>query len=118
MAHQFDASSIKPIRWGEVRELPSGAWEAMWTIELETLDSSQVQEVADSAVNAEAGFSPTLTQVGSTTIAMAIETTRWSKELDYFELTYRLLTLIDSSIGKIRLVNGTPRDWWQPFRAT
>ncbi|MGH2390590.1 MAG: hypothetical protein ACRDIE_20510, partial [Chloroflexota bacterium] len=106
MAKQFDASSIKPIRWGDVSKLPSGSWLAKWTIELETVDSSHLQEVTESAIHTAAGFSPKLIQAGSTTIAMAIETTRWSMELDYYDLTYQLLKVIDCRMGRILMVQG------------
>jgi hypothetical protein len=39
-------------------------------------------------------------------------------ELDYYALTYQLFLLIDRRIGRIRLINDTPRDSWQPFRRT
>jgi hypothetical protein len=117
MAEQFNADSIKPIRWGEVSELPNGHWLTTWTIDLESVDLSQFGSVVDAATDTEAGFSPRLTQTGPTTIAVAVETTRWGMELDYYDLTYRLLSLIDSRLGRIATIQGTPRDWWKPFRS-
>lgn len=117
MTEQFNADSIMPIRWGEVSELPNGYWLTSWTIDLETVDLSQFGSVADAATDTEAGFSPRLTQAGATTIAVTVETTRWGMELDYYDLTYRLLGLIDSRLGRIRSVQRTPREWWKPFRS-
>ncbi len=116
MSQQFDANSIRPVKWGDVRQLPTGHWLTSWLIELDAADASQLSAVAEAARDDRAGFYPQLTLGEPLMLEVEAETTHWSMELDYYELTYRLFTLIDSRIGRIRTIQGAPRDWWRPFR--
>ena len=105
----------KPTRWGELARLPDGHWLTSWKIELESLDLTNLAEVAASATNPEAGFTPTLTPQGDANLLVTIETSRWGMEDDYYGLTYRLFRLIDSQLGRIRFIQGDPRNWRNPF---
>ena len=117
MPAEYSADDIKPIRWGELFQVSPSCWQTLWTIDLELVDVSRLDEVASASYEPVAGFQAELTLQGPLTIGVSIETTRWGMELDYYGLTYRLFRLIDSRIGRIRLIQGTPRDWWQPFRS-
>ncbi len=117
MASEYKANDIKPIRWGTLVRLSPNRWRTTWTIELEAMDTSQIDEVVSAAYEPLAGFEAELTMPGPYTIIAVIETTRWGMELDYYELTYRLFRLINFRIGRIRFINGVPRDWWRPFRS-
>lgn len=116
MPEQFDTSWVKPIRWGTLTQLPDGHWETTWDIEQESLDTTQLADVATAAADAEAGFTPRFTLRGETDLLVTVETVRWGMEVDYYGLTYRLCRLIDSQLGRIRLIQGTPREWRNPFR--
>lgn len=111
------AAWVKPIRWGEVAQLPDGHWQTTWNIEMETLDAAGLDEVAAMAADAEAGFTPRLSAPGPMELLVTVDTTRWGMEVDYYGLTYRLFKLIDERLGRIRLIQGTPREWRNPFRS-
>ena len=116
MSQRFDASSIRPVRWGELRQLPTGHWLTTWRIDTISLDRARLPAVEDAARDDREGFYPALALAEPLVLEAAVETTRWGMELDYYELTYRLFSLIDSQVGRIRLIQGAPRDWWRPFR--
>lgn len=111
------AAWLKPIRWGDLAQLPDGHWLTSWVIELESLDLTNLAEVAARATDPAAGFTPTLAPQGEANLLVTIETSRWGMEVDYYGLTYRLFTLIDSQLGRIRFIQGTPREWRNPFRS-
>lgn len=115
---KYTASEIRIIRWGEVVQLSPYRWQASWEIDLESIDVSRIDEVMSDAYEPFAGFEVELVVQGPLAIRAVIETTCWSMELDYYALTYQLFLLIDRRIGRIRLINDTPRDSWQPFRRT
>ena len=117
MSEDYDATWIKPIRWGERVQLPDGHWRTTWTIDMETLDMAGLGDVASLAADAEAGFTPRLRATGPVELLVTVDTTRWGMELDYYDLTYRLFKRIDARLGRIRLIQGTPREWWKPFRS-
>lgn len=112
----YTASMIKPVQWGKVAQLPGGHWQASWDIELETLDATRLEEVAEAATDAASGFTPRFTVYGETALLVTIETIRWSMEVEYYGLTYTMFRLIDARLGRISLLQGSPRDWWSPFR--
>lgn len=106
---------VKPTRWGEVVQLPDGHWRTTWTIELESPTSVDLAEITAMAADAEAGFTPRLSLQGTAELLVTIDTTRWGLEDDYYGLTYRLFKLIDAELGRIRFIQGSPREWWSPF---
>lgn len=108
---------IRPVRWGALVQLSEGHWRTTWEIELEALDVTGLDEVASGAADAEAGFTPRLSARGSVDLLVTVDTTRWAMELDYYDLTYRLFKVIDARLGRIRRIQGTPREWWRPFRS-
>ncbi len=116
MSSEYKASDIKPIRWGKLVQLSPSHWQTSWTIDLESIDTSQIDGVISATYEPLAGFEAELTVQRPRTISAVIKTTHWGMELDYYELTYQLFRLINSRIGRIHLINGAPRDWWQPFR--
>lgn len=116
MGQQFDASSIKPVQWGAVRQLPTGHWITTWQIELVAADPIRLPEIEEAARDDAAGFAPRLVLREPHALDAEIETVHRAMELDYYELTYRLFVMIDSRVGRIRSIQGSPRDWWQPFR--
>lgn len=105
----------KPNRWGNRTQLPDGHWRTTWSIDMETLDATGLDEVASLAADTEAGFTPRLSAQGPDELLVIIDTTRWAMEVDYYGLTYRLFKLIDARLGHIRHIQGTPREWWSPF---
>jgi len=112
--HNFRAWP-NPVRWGELAQLPDGRWLTSWTIELESLDLTNLADVVARATNLEAGFTPTLTPYGQANFLVTIETSRWGMESDYYGLTYQLFRLIDSQLGRVRFIQGAPRNWRYPF---
>src|SRR5258707_1587348 len=102
---------------GGLVQLLTGHWRTSWALELEPLDAPHLHDAAAAAGDSEAGFMPSLTMQGQAEVLVTIETSRWGMELDYYDLTYRLFKLIDSRLGRIRFIQGTPRDWWSPFRS-
>jgi hypothetical protein len=117
MSEQDYASWVKPVHWGRLAQLPDGRWLTTWQIELEALDATQLQEVAAEAADPEAGFTARLAMQGRTDLVVTIVTRRWGMEVDYYGLTYRLFRLIDARVGRIRLLQGSPREWWSIFRS-
>ena len=114
MADSYDAGAIRPVQWGEVSKSSSG-WTTAWDLVLESIDDRAIVDVESSGKDVGAGFEPKLT-VADDSLTIRVETARWGMELDYYALTYRLFEAIDARIGRIRTIQGSPRDWWQPFR--
>ncbi|HEX6800616.1 MAG TPA: hypothetical protein VF116_23085 [Ktedonobacterales bacterium] len=118
MTHDDDARWSgwpKPTRWGELTQLPNGHWRTTWQIALESLDATRVEDVAATATHRDAGFAVELTPHGQSDLMVTIDTSRWGQEVDYYGLTYELFRLIDSRLGRIRFIQGSPREWWSPF---
>ncbi len=109
------ASWIKPRRWGKREQLPNGHWLTTWEIELESLDATQLEAVAAAATDLEAGFTPRLTPHGTADLTVKVETVRRATEDDYLGMTYQLLRLIDAQVGRVRVLQGSPREWWSPL---
>src|SRR5260221_8136694 len=116
--HEYDATSIKPIRWGELVQLPNGHWRTSWALELDSLDATHLHDVAAAAGDSEAGFMPSLTIQGQAEVLVTIETSRWGMELDYDDLTYRLVKLIYSPLSPIRVIQGITPGLWRPLCST
>lgn len=106
---------VHPLQWGEHTQLPSGYWRTTWTIQLESLNGAQVKDVEVAASDSEAGFTVAIYTNENSVLEIEIETVRRAMEDDYHILTYRLFRLIDSRLGRILLLQGSPRDWWPPF---
>jgi hypothetical protein len=113
----YDASMVYPIQWGKLAQLPDGHWQTTWELELEALAVDRLDRVAAAAADPAAGFSATLTTHGQNRLVLALDTVRWGMEDDYYALTYRAFGLIDAQVGRIRTIQGCPRDWYRPFRA-
>jgi hypothetical protein len=115
MPEHVDLTWLKPIQWGKLEQLPNGHWLTTWEIELETLDATLLAEVATAAADPDAGFTPRFIPQEQGNLVVTVETSRWGMEVDYYGLTYQLFRLIDSRVGRIRLIQGTPREWRNPF---
>ena len=82
---------------------------------METLDATGLDEVASLAADAVAGFTPRLSAQSPVELRVTVDNTRWGLEDDYYGLTYQLFKLIDAQLGRIRLIQGSPREWWSAF---
>jgi hypothetical protein len=111
------SSWVKPVQWGKRWQLPNGHWLTSWEIELESLDATQLEAVAGAATDPEAGFTPHFTPHGAADLTVKVETVRRASEDDYFGMTYQLFRLIDARLGRIRFLQGSPREWWSIFRS-
>lgn len=109
------ASWIKPVRWGKREQLSSGHWLTTWEIELESLDATHLEEVAAAVADPEVGFVAHLTLRGQAELVVTIETTRYRQGDDYSNRTYELFRLIDARVGRVHVLQGSPREWWSPF---
>lgn len=117
MPEQDYTEWVKPVHWGKVEQQSNGHWLTTWEIELETLDGTRLEEVAEAATDPTAGFTPRFNPHGAGDLTVTIETTRWGMEVDYYGLTYQLFRLIDARLGRIRFLQGSPREWWSLFRS-
>ncbi|SRR5579875_1008475 len=105
----------KPTKWGEIENLAGGKWRTTWEFELEEIEITRLDEVALKASHPEAGFFVTLQSIGDSRLIAIIDTNRWAMEVDYYGFTFQLFKSIDRSVGRIRLIQGFPRDWYSPF---
>ncbi len=112
MVRDYDAKMIYPRTWRRPVQVADGHWRMIWNIDLETRDMTGLDAVTALATKAEAGFTPHLHVQGASNLLVEVDTTRWGLEDDYFGLTFRLFHLIDSRLGRIRFIQGDPREWW------
>ncbi len=105
----------KPTQWGVVAHLPDGRWRTTWTFEMDVLDETCIDEVVAAAAKPAAGFAVTLQPHKQNELVAVIDTNRWGMETDYYGFTYLLFKLIDTRVGRIRLIQGSPREWYPPF---
>jgi hypothetical protein len=101
--------------WPEWRPVGGGGWARQWTFEFETavpdeLISSVSLSEPDLEVSVEPGASPVELSVTTTTHANA-----WSDDIFFF-VFYRLFERLEAKFGRLRAIQGQPRDLWRPFR--
>lgn len=109
---EYSASSIKKTTWGDITQLADGRWSTVWQLEF-TLPQPEctVEVISDSAV----GFDAILKTVGRQGNLNIITREHAMSGVNY-PMTYKCFRVVNDNIGKIRTIQGKPRDWYAPFR--
>lgn len=110
----FDPGAIRPIRWGKVTRRPGGDWTTVWTIQLERASQPHALELTASHLGRSELFA--IASVDHSVVTLEVVSALDAMELHVMAATYELFLSLESSLGRIKSIQGTPRDWWQPFR--
>jgi hypothetical protein len=112
-----DYSHVKVIKnkWPEWISVQNGCFTRHWVFEFEApLDVDRISSKGLSethlAVDATVGASPTELKLTTTT-----NQNPRSDEIFYFAF-YRLFRRLEMELGKLKSIQGQPRDEWRPFR--
>ena len=112
----YDDTSIRRLRPPEV-EGSRGDWTSRWLLRLrEDPDHDSLADASDRLSRLEGLIEVSVTALGRAEIR--VETRSSSHPLDPESYLWidALLIDIDSSLGGIVEINGSPRDWWRTFR--
>lgn len=108
---------LSTMDWGPHRQLDSSEWLTTWPVDLEAdLENESTLEVAAARAADEAqGFGVRIEKCGDREIKVDVLTTEWALSDQYFALTYAMFRIVDATVGRIRTINGMPRDACVPF---
>lgn len=114
---EYDASSIHKLNVPRWERLADGSLRRRWEIRF-------VDPIADAKLTVFAGLSEPSTEVHATfsddrrTVTLVTTTTSSTPYSDdvFYGAPYRMMRALNEAVGAIELIQGQPRDLWQPFR--
>ncbi len=112
----YDDEPVIKNAWPDWTPVAGGAHERRWTFEFEQpLDDAQIASAQLDAPNVKVTMqrreaSKTILDLMATTDGNA-----WSDEI-FFYAFYALFERLEQAFGRLKTIQGQPRDLWRPFR--
>lgn len=114
----FDGASIRRLRPPEV-EGATGEWTSRWLLRLDIpIPAGAAQlDILSAQLTAHTDARVSVRSINDREVRLEMQSEVHPLDPEAYPLTDHVLMALDSALGGIDEINGSPRDWWRTFRS-